>query len=171
MVLLMANGRSGIDLDSEGALTTFQQSLNDVLLQLAKAVVKDGEGATKLVEINVSGADTDASATAIADTIANSNLVKTALFGEDANWGRIMAAAGRAGVPLDPEKVDIAFNNVWMVKKGQGLGSTAEQAATQILKKDEFNIHLHLHLGSGSAFAITCDFSYDYVKINADYRS
>jgi glutamate N-acetyltransferase/amino-acid N-acetyltransferase len=171
MVLLLANGRSGATIESQEDLSHFQHVLDDILLQLARAIVKDGEGATKLVEIHISGADSDASATAIADTIANSNLVKTALFGEDANWGRIVAAAGRAGVPFETEQVDLAFDDIWMVKRGQGLGSVAESAAAQVLKKEEFSIHLDLHLGTGCAVAITCDLSYDYVKINADYRS
>jgi glutamate N-acetyltransferase/amino-acid N-acetyltransferase len=98
-------------------------------------------------------------------------LFKTALFGEDANWGRILAAAGRSGADLDPQKVDIFFNDVQMVKNGLWGGAEAEQKATRVLKTPEFSIAIDLKLGSGAASYWTCDFSIDYVKINADYRS
>jgi len=142
-----------------------------VMLGLAKWVVKDAEGSNKLVEISVSGAVSDSDARRIADTIAHSPLVKTALFGEDANWGRILAAAGRAGAALDPESVDIFIGPVQMVSKGIGCGKEAEAAATRVLKTDEFSLTVDLHLGAGRAAVYTCDLSIDYVKINADYRS
>ena len=141
------------------------------MLALAKWVVKDAEGANKLVEISVRGALTDTDALHIAETIAHSPLVKTALFGEDANWGRILAAAGRAGVPLDPDTVDVFIGSAQMVARGMGCGKAAEEEATRVLKSDEFCIALELHLGPGRASVFTCDFSIDYVKINADYRS
>jgi len=170
-ILLLASGRSGVGVDSPAARAVFQGILDEVMLGLAKWVVKDAEGSNKLVEISVSGAVSDSDARRIADTIAHSPLVKTALFGEDANWGRILAAAGRAGAALDPESVDIFIGPVQMVSKGIGCGNEAEAAATRVLKTDEFSLTVDLHLGAGRAAVYTCDLSIDYVKINADYRS
>jgi glutamate N-acetyltransferase/amino-acid N-acetyltransferase len=169
--LLMANGLSGAEVINDTQKGVFQQVLDDVLISLAKWLIKDGEGATKLVEIVVTGAESDQDARRIADTVAHSNLFKTALFGEDANWGRILAAAGRAGVAVDPEKIDVRFGPVLMVKDGFGCGKTAEAEATKILKQSEFDITIDLKLGKGHVSVFTCDFSIDYVKINADYRS
>ncbi len=170
-VLLMANGRSGAEVLNDAQREVFQPVLHDVLITLAKWLIKDGEGATKLVEIVVTGAGSDQDARRIADTVSNSNLFKTALFGEDANWGRILAAVGRAGVAVDPEKMDVRFGPVLMVQDGMSCGKTAEAAATKILKKSEFDITIDLKSGRGHAAVFTCDFSIDYVKINADYRS
>ena len=170
-VLLMANGLSGAEVLNDKQRDVFQPVLDDVLISLAKWLIKDAEGATKLVEIVVTGAESDQDARRIADTVAHSNLFKTALFGEDANWGRILAAAGRAGVAVDPEKLDVRFGPVLMVQDGMGCGKTAEAEATKILKQSEFDITIDLKLGKGHASVFTCDFSIDYVKINADYRS
>jgi glutamate N-acetyltransferase/amino-acid N-acetyltransferase len=172
-VLLMANGLSGIPIeqDQTSPRNAFQSVLDDVLITLAKWLIKDGEGATKLVEIIVTGAASDQDAHRIADTIGNSNLTKTALFGQDANWGRILAAAGRAGVPLAPEKIDISFGPVLMVHNGIGCGKAVEAEATRILNQPEFEITVDLKMGSGTASVFTCDFSIDYVKINANYRT
>jgi glutamate N-acetyltransferase/amino-acid N-acetyltransferase len=169
--LLMANGLSGAEVSNDAQRGVFQPVLDDVLISLAKWLIKDGEGATKLVEIVVTGAESDQGARKIADTVAHSNLFKTALFGEDANWGRILAAAGRAGVAVDPERMDVRFGPVLMVQDGMGCGKTAEAEATKILKQSEFDITIDLKLGKGHASVLTCDFSIDYVKINADYRS
>jgi glutamate N-acetyltransferase/amino-acid N-acetyltransferase len=169
--LLMANGMSGAEVINDAQQGVFQSVLDDVLISLAKWLIKDGEGATKLVEIVVTGAESDQDARRIADTVAHSNLFKTALFGEDANWGRILAAAGRAGVAVDPEKMDVRFGPVLMVQDGLGCGKTAEAEATKILKQAEFDITIDLKSGKGHAAVFTCDFSIDYVKINADYRS
>lgn len=170
-VLVLANGCSGVQIEDPTHRALFQQALIDVMRVLAKWLVKDGEGATKLVDINVKGAASDADAFRIADAVAHSNLVKTALFGEDANWGRIIAAAGRAGVPMEPERVDIYMGKIQMVANGMGCGPDAEMDATRVLKQDEFAITIDLKMGSGRAELITCDFSVDYVKINADYRT
>jgi glutamate N-acetyltransferase/amino-acid N-acetyltransferase len=170
-ILLMANGVSGAKILGAAEKEAFQAVLDDVMLSLAKMVVKDGEGATKLVEVIVKGAVSDKDARTIAQTIANSNLVKTALFGQDANWGRILAAAGRAGVPIEANRVDLYFNDVLMVKKGTSCGQSAEEESTKILKTPEFSITIDLHLGKAGFSVFTCDFSIDYVKINADYRS
>ncbi len=170
-VLMLASGRSKAELGPAPAREAFQAMLDDVMLALAKWVVKDAEGSNKLVEIRVAGAVDDGEARDMADTIAHSPLVKTALFGEDANWGRILAAAGRSGAALDPSRVDIFIGPVQMVTNGIGCGKAAEAEATRVLKTDEFSITVDLHLGMGQAEVYTCDLSIDYVKINADYRS
>ena len=169
--LLMANGQSGAMIYSEADRQEFQGILDAVLMTLSKQLVKDGEGATKLVEIAVKGAASDADAYKVADTVAHSNLLKTALFGEDANWGRILGAVGRAGVPIQPDAIDVYFADVMMVKNGMGCGREAEARATQILKQPEYTLTIDLKAGEGASSIFTCDFSIDYVKINADYRS
>ena len=170
-VLLMANGHSTVEVISENQKDIFQSVLNEVMIGLAKWLIKDAEGATKLVEIVVKGAKTKAEAHKIADTVANSPLFKTALFGEDANWGRILAAVGRAGITVDPEKIDIFFGSVQMVKNGLGCGKKIEAGATRVLKQEEFAVTIDLNLGREMETVFTCDFSIDYVKINADYRT
>ncbi len=169
--LLIANGLSGVVINDPSNGKPFQQILDDVLMTLGKQLVKDGEGATKLVEIAVKGAKSEADAYQIADTVAHSNLLKTALFGEDANWGRILAAAGRAGVPIDADVIDVYFADVLMVKNGMGCGKEAEADATEVLKQSEYTITIDLKGGKGMTSVFTCDFSIDYVKINASYRS
>ena len=170
-ILVLANGLSDATVENPVHKDSFQMVLCKVLTDLAKMVVKDGEGATKLVEIIIKGALTDEDAYKIADTVSNSNLVKTALFGEDANWGRILAAAGRAGVKIDPYTIDIFFNDVMIAESGMWCGEKAEIEAAKILKRDEFAISVDLNMGQGSASIFTCDFSVEYVQINADYRS
>jgi glutamate N-acetyltransferase/amino-acid N-acetyltransferase len=170
-VIVLANGASGARIAGEAAQTAFQSVLDEVLFELAKAVVKDGEGVTKFVEVRVTGAVDEADARKVADTVAHSNLFKTALFGEDANWGRILAAAGRSGVPIDPALIDVSFDGVMMVENGVGCGEAAEARASAVLKQPEFTVGIDLHMGSSSYSIYTCDFSIDYVKINADYRS
>jgi glutamate N-acetyltransferase/amino-acid N-acetyltransferase len=170
-VLVMANGASGAALTEPAHTDVLQRCVDDVLLRLAKMCVKDGEGATKLVEIIVTGAPTDSDARAVAETIAHSPLVKTALFGQDANWGRILAAAGRAGVDFNPDTIDVFFGDVQMVQNGSGCGKQAEAMATKVLQTPEFVIRIDLKMGDGQAAMLTCDFSIDYVKINADYRT
>lgn len=174
MVLVMANGAAAntlFDGKDAAALKEFKKGLTLVLKDLALQIVRDGEGATKSVTIRVSGASCDEDALCIARTVANSNLVKTAFFGEDANWGRIVAAMGRAGVAFDPERVSLAFGDIVIVKNGLGLGVEVEKRATQVLKEKEFTLSIDLCEGGGYAEMYTCDFSLDYVKINADYRS
>ncbi|BBO67526.1 arginine biosynthesis bifunctional protein ArgJ [Desulfosarcina alkanivorans] len=170
-VILMANGGSGAKIESDADRAAFQRLLDDLCMDLARQMVKDGEGVTKVVDLTVRGAHSDRDARAVADTIAHSPLVKTAFFGEDANWGRIIAAAGRAGVMLDPDRLDLFFDDIQMVENGTGCGPGAEEKATRALKKPEFSVTLDLNLGAGTATMLTCDFSLDYVNINADYRS
>jgi glutamate N-acetyltransferase/amino-acid N-acetyltransferase len=170
-VLMMANGLSGAVIENPSHKEIFQKVLDRIFLDLAKQVVRDGEGVTKLVEIIVRGAASDSDARKVADTVAHSPLVKTAFFGEDANWGRIIGAVGRAGVDVDPDRIDLYFDDVQMVKAGMGCGKAVEVEATKVLKKSEFTVAVHLNMGQGFGSMITCDFSVDYVRINADYRS
>lgn len=171
MVICLANGVSGISITKNKGYNYFQKGLSYICTELAKMIVKDGEGATKFVEIRVKGAKTFNDAKKIGMAIGNSNLVKTALFASDANWGRIMAAIGYSGVKVNADKIDLFFNNVKMVGKGIGLGIDAERDATEVLKKREFAITVDLRLGKAEATVWTCDFSYDYIKINAAYRT
>ncbi|MDK9708637.1 MAG: bifunctional glutamate N-acetyltransferase/amino-acid acetyltransferase ArgJ [Desulforhopalus sp.] len=174
MVLVMANGTADnpwIDGDSEADRQVFQDGLEHVLKDLALQIISDGEGATKTITIRVSGAKEEDQAEQIARTVATSSLVKTAFFGEDANWGRIMAAMGRSGVKFSPDRVDLAFGDVTIVKNGLALGKDVEAAATRVLKEKQITVDIDLHDGKASAEVWTCDFSIDYVKINADYRS
>ena len=174
MVLVMANGAAGnpwIDEDTPGNQEIFQETLADLLKDLALQIVADGEGATKFITIRVCGAREEQDGEQIARTVANSNLVKTAFFGEDANWGRIIAAMGRSGVRIYPERVDISFGDVVIVKDGLGQGKEAEREAAAILKEKNIVVTIDLKDGTGCSEVYTCDFSIDYVKINADYRS
>ncbi len=174
MVLIMANGRAEntwIEEIDSAEYQIFYQGLQEILKELAMMIVADGEGATKAITIRVCGAREKEEALQIGRTIANSNLVKTAFFGEDANWGRIFAAMGRAGVKFNPDVIDIYFDNVMMVHNGIGVGKNAESLAADVLRKDTFNVIIDMKEGSFCEEVYTCDFSYDYVKINADYRT
>ncbi|HDM77719.1 MAG TPA: ornithine acetyltransferase, partial [Deltaproteobacteria bacterium] len=142
-----------------------------VLFNLAQMIVKDGEGATKWVEVRVIGAINDEEAKKIAFTVANSPLVKTAIHGCDANWGRIIAAVGRSDATIDPSGISIYFDDVWVVNEGISRGKDAEEAAEEVLKKDHFVMTIDLGLGTSHASVFTCDFSPEYVKINASYRT
>ena len=172
-LLIMANGRAGNRtlMPNTPGHKKFMALLQEVLFPLAKMVAFDGEGATKLVEIAVEGARTAPEAEKVARTVANSPLVKTAIFGHDANWGRILCAAGYSGVPIDPDRVDIFFDRVKIVSHGMGTGLTLEKKATAVMKKREYAIRIHLHQGKEKASIWTSDFSFDYVKINASYRT
>lgn len=174
MVLVMANGEAGntwIDGDSLEDQLIFQEGLSTVMKDLALQIVRDGEGATKTITIKVCGAKEEKDAEQIARTVATSSLVKTAFFGEDANWGRILAAMGRSGVRFYPERTDLFFGDIQMVSKGLSLGKEAEIAATRVLKNKEIVVTIDLNDGASYEEIFTCDFSLDYVKINADYRS
>jgi len=149
----------------------FEALLQDVLLSLARQIVKDGEGATKFVEIRVTGAKSDADAKRAAMAIANSSLVKTAFFGQDANWGRIFAAVGYSGAEVDQSLLSLSFDTVCMAKNGVFAGGDAEARGTEVLRKKEFTVNVGLGLGDGGATVYTSDLSHEYVSINADYRS
>jgi glutamate N-acetyltransferase / amino-acid N-acetyltransferase len=173
-VLCMANGAAGnplLSAERPQELAQFTEALHRILRDLAVQIVRDGEGVTKLVKVQVSAAASTEEADAAARTIANSPLVKTAFFGEDANWGRIIAALGRSGATFQPDQVSIAFDQAVLVEKGQGLGKEAEDRAAEVLRQKEFSLKVSLGCGTAEAQVLTCDFSCDYVKINANYRS
>jgi glutamate N-acetyltransferase / amino-acid N-acetyltransferase len=172
-VLLLANGRADhppiTRMDRDGK--AFQSMLAKVCVELAKGVVKDGEGATKFVEIQVKGARSAEEAKRAAYAVAHSPLVKTAFFGEDANWGRILCALGHSGVSINPARIDVAFDGVPVVRRGMGVGTVLEERAGQMLKKKAFRVTVDLHQGKNQVSVFTSDFSIEYVKVNASYRS
>ncbi|HKN87730.1 MAG TPA: bifunctional glutamate N-acetyltransferase/amino-acid acetyltransferase ArgJ [Nitrospiraceae bacterium] len=172
-VLCLANGMAANTPIQGGSAEAkeFQRLLHHVCFALAMKVCRDGEGITKVVQLVVTGAKSADEAKQIAKTIGTSSLVKTALFGEDANWGRIIAALGRSGIPIEPNCIALAFDAVPIVKAGVGLGRYAERQISRVVRRKEFTITLDLGLGSATARLWTTDLSYDYVKINASYRS
>ncbi|OGP88273.1 MAG: bifunctional ornithine acetyltransferase/N-acetylglutamate synthase [Deltaproteobacteria bacterium RBG_16_47_11] len=172
-VLLLANGKAGHPclnrMDRDGEM--FQSMLSKVCRSLAESVVKDGEGATKFVEILIRGARNMKEAKQAAYAVAHSPLVKTAFFGEDANWGRILCALGYSGVHIDPNRMDVFFDRAPIVKNGMGIGPRSEEKAGKILKNKSFKVTVDLHQGKSQFSVLTTDLSLDYVKINASYRS
>ena len=172
-VLLLANGKAGhspLDrMDRDGEV--FQKMLSTVCQKLAMSVVKDGEGATKFIEILVRGSRDKEDAKKAAYSIAHSPLVKTAFFGEDSNWGRIISALGHSGVKMNSNRIDIFFDKLPMVKGGMGVGGHLESKAGQVLRKKSFKITVDLHQGQSQFSLFTTDLSIDYVKINASYRT
>jgi glutamate N-acetyltransferase/amino-acid N-acetyltransferase len=171
--LIMANGMAGNVTITEGSPegSSFAALLNDILLSLAKQIVKDGEGATKFVEIRITGAKDDADAKRAAMAIANSSLVKTAFFGQDANWGRIFAAVGYSGAEVDQLLLSLHFDTVCMSRNGIFAGGDAEARGTEVLKQKEFTVSVDLGIGNGTATVYTSDLTHEYININADYRS
>ncbi len=173
MVAVLANGASGAQALTESAgprYDAFYGALEQVLVALSKMIVKDGEGATKFIEVNVTGAADEASAVRAARSIANSNLVKTAMNGEDANWGRILAAVGYSGIDFDPSHVEISIGSLPVLRKNYVI-EFSEKEAKKILQKDEITITVNLNGGGSSASFWTCDLSREYVAINANYRT
>ena len=172
MVVILANGLVGneeIDKENED-FKKFSSGLDEVTLKLAKMIVVDGEGATKFIEVEVKNALDWEGARKMAFSIANSLLVKTAIFGEDANWGRIMAAIGNSGVKIEEEKIDIYLGDLKLASSGCGV-KFSEEEAMKILKGKEIKIIVDLNLGEESAKVWTCDLTTEYVKINARYRT
>ena len=172
-VLCLANGLAGNPVVRAGsaAAAAFQRLLGEACRVLAMQVCRDGEGATKLVQVDVVGARTEAAAKLVAKTVATSTLVKAALFGEDANWGRIMAAIGRSGVPVDPSRIGLSCDGVPIVRAGVGLGRPAERRLARMMQRKEFAVTIDLGLGSARARLWTTDLSDDYLTLNASYRS
>lgn len=171
MVIMFANGASGITIkEGTDEYKLFEEELFDLLKKLSIDIVKDGEGATKLIEITVDGALTDADAEKAARTVALSPLVKTAIHGEDANWGRILAAVGYSGIEFNPDKFEITINEIPILKENYFV-TLPNAIANQILKPSKINLLLELHCGNGKATCWTCDFSEEYVKINGSYRT
>ena len=172
MVLIQANGQSGVEIKNEGSkyYNKFKNALFFILQDLAKKIVKDGEGATKLIEINITGAASKKGAKEIGMGIANSLLFKTAMFGKDLNWGRINAAIGSTDCYVDPDKVDVYLDDILIVKSGIGIDFD-KRHADKIMKNDEIKFTVNLNIGSEERKIWTTDISYDYVKINSLYRT
>jgi glutamate N-acetyltransferase / amino-acid N-acetyltransferase len=173
-VLAFATGTAGNAplawFDSPGA-DAFAAALEDVCRQLAHLVVRDGEGAQKFIAVHVSGAVSDESARRVGLAIANSPLVKTAIAGEDANWGRVVMAVGKAGEPADRDRLSIGFGGVWAAREGLPLADYDEAPVAAHLKGQDISIEVDLGLGAGRATVWTCDLTHGYISINADYRS
>ncbi len=173
-VLAFATGQAGnaplADAESAGA-DAFRAALSDLCLQLAQLVVRDGEGASKFIEIAVTGAQSDASARTIALSIANSPLVKTAIAGEDANWGRVVMAVGKAGEPAERDLLSIRFGDTQVASGGLAVEGYDEAPVAAHLTGQEIEIGVDLGLGEGKATVWTCDLTHGYISINADYRS
>jgi len=168
-LLCAATGASGVRVTEKD--TAFIEALQSVMLDLAHQVVRDGEGATKFVQIHVSGAASDADAKTHAMSIANSPLVKTAIAGEDANWGRIVMAVGKSGAAADRDKLSIWFADELVADKGWRAPGYSEEACAAHMKGDNIDIRVDLGLGGGTATVWTCDLTHGYISINADYRS
>jgi glutamate N-acetyltransferase/amino-acid N-acetyltransferase len=172
-VLLLANGKADhpsihrMDRDGE----VFQSMLSEVCQNLTKSLVKDGEGATKFIEIEVRGTRNLDDAKRAAYAVAHSPLVKTAFFGEVANWGRILCALGHSGARINPNQIDVFFDRSPIVRDGMGVGGQLEERAAQVIKKQSFKVTVDLHQGKHQFSVLTTDLSLDYVKINASYRS
>jgi len=173
-VLAFATGKAGnaplASFDDPGA-DAFAAALHDVCRQLALLVVRDGEGAQKLIEVRVTGATSDESARKIGLAVANSPLVKTAIAGADANWGRVVMAVGKAGEPADRDRLSIGFGGTWAAREGLPLADYDEAPVAAHLKGREIQVEVDLGLGDGRATVWTCDLTHGYIAINADYRS
>lgn len=167
-LMLAATGASGVDATGNAA---FADALHGVMLDLAHQVVRDGEGATKFVTVNVRGAKDDTDAHKVALSIANSPLVKTAIAGEDANWGRVVMAVGKSGATADRDKLSIRFGDITVAKDGWRAPDYSEDAASAYMKNQELEIGVDLGVGSGAGTVWTCDLTHGYITINADYRS
>ena len=176
MVVILANGLAGnTEITEEGEdFSTFMLALNTVTVQLCRMIAGDGEGATKLLECRVSGAKTEQTAKTVARSVISSSLTKAAMFGEDANWGRVLCAIGYSGADVDVNKVDVSFvsaaGEVTVCKDGAGV-PFSEDLAAKVLHETEIDILIALNDGTGAATAWGCDLTYEYVKINGDYRT
>lgn len=171
MVVLMANGVSKIKIEENSKdEKLFFEALQAITIEMAKMIVVDGEGATKLISVAITGCNNDDDANTIAKTISNSPLVKTAIYGSDANWGRILSAAGRSGVDFDPSKVEIKFDDMIILGKNY-QHDFDEEEATEILSKNEITVSVNLNAGTGKSTWWTCDFTEKYIEINASYRT
>ena len=173
-VLAFATGKAdntALTSFDDASADAFAAALNDICLQMAHLVVRDGEGASKFIEIEVTGAVSDESARRIGLSVANSPLVKTAIAGEDANWGRIVMAVGKAGEPADRDKLAIRFGDAWVAQSGLAVDGYDEAPVAEHLKGTDVSIGIDIGLGTGRASVWTCDLTHGYISINADYRS
>ena len=169
-VLGLANGASGVTASGDDA-ATLETALTDILGQLAYMLVKDGEGATKVMHIRVEGAASDAEAETIARTVGHSQLVKTAIYGQDANWGRIVAAVGRSGATVRPDALVLTLCGIERFRNGQPVNDDAEDRLYELLQGNDVDIHISLGVGQGAYTLLASDLSHDYVTLNSDYRS
>ncbi|PJI85813.1 glutamate N-acetyltransferase [Yoonia maricola] len=167
-LLVAATGASGVDVTGNVA---FDDALHNVMRDLAHQVVRDGEGATKFVEVQVTGAQSDTDARKVAMAIANSPLVKTAIAGEDANWGRVVMAVGKSGAAADRDRLSIRFGDITVAENGWRAPDYSEEAASIYMKNAELTLGVDLGIGSGESTVWTCDLTHGYITINADYRS
>ena len=170
MIAVLANGQAGTDASGGACAELFERALTEVLVDLARAVARDGEGATRLITVRVTGATSETDALEIARTVSGSPLVKTAVHGCDANWGRIVAAAGRAGVDFRPELMALRINGLQVLAPGF-VSEFSEEDATRRLSLDEVVLELDLGAGAAEATAWTCDLTKEYIEINAHYRT
>ncbi|MFQ5622988.1 MAG: bifunctional glutamate N-acetyltransferase/amino-acid acetyltransferase ArgJ [Paracoccaceae bacterium] len=173
-LILAATGRSGIApirSTEDGRSALFMDGLSAVMTDLAHQVVRDGEGATKFVTVNVTGAESERSARVIGKAIANSPLVKTAIAGEDPNWGRVVMAVGKSGEPADRDRMSIRFGGVTVAENGRVASGYREELGAAVMKAQEIEITVDLGVGDGTATVWTCDLTHGYITINADYRS
>jgi glutamate N-acetyltransferase/amino-acid N-acetyltransferase len=170
-VLVMANGLAGNRVLTEADLNEFSKGLKSVMGDLAQMIVRDGEGATKVIHMEIKGAHSASDALKAVRTVGNSSLVKTACYGQDPNWGRIMAALGRAEIVMEEERVDIWVDDILIVSAGLGKGEAAEKKAAEIMLKKEYTLTIDLHQGDFEDRLITCDLTHEYVSINANYRT
>jgi glutamate N-acetyltransferase/amino-acid N-acetyltransferase len=170
-LMVVATDGADVDVESAPEEELFWEALHDVMLDLAHQVVRDGEGASKFVTVNVTGAASDSDAKRVAMSIANSPLVKTAIAGEDANWGRIVMAVGKSGAEADRDRLSISFGDVQVAKDGQVAPGYSEADAAAHMKGENVNISVDLGLSTGVATVYTCDLTAEYIAINADYRS
>ncbi|HAM38523.1 MAG TPA: hypothetical protein DCP53_03895 [Elusimicrobia bacterium] len=170
-IFALANGESKNKTISDGkSFRLFCIKLNEVSSKLTKMLASDGEGATKIITVNVFNVRNIYDAKKIAKTVANSPLVKTAIYGNDANWGRIVAAIGASGVKIDSEKIDVSFGNINVFKKGRPI-KFSEINAKKVISKKEVEINININTGKESITVYTCDLTEDYIKVNASYRS
>lgn len=169
-VILMANGLSNINVDSKEKIESFKKSLDHVCMELAKKIARDGEGATKLIECECIGAKTQEDADIASKAVISSSLVKSAIFGEDPNWGRIVAAVGYSGAEMDLPKLDVWIGELMIVKNGKAAGIPKSESR-KVLQNEFVKIVINMNIGTYSSKAWGCDLSYDYVKINAEYHT
>ena len=173
-LFLLANGASGVAVETEEDKAAFAAALDDICMDMARRIASDGEGATHLIIVEAGGLPTEKDAKMVARSIAGSTLFKAAVFGKDANWGRIMAAAGYSGADVDPTKADCILKSVAgeVVVMENGFGTDfSEELAKKVLTEHDITVIVNFHSGDGQATAFGCDLTYDYVKINGDYRS
>lgn len=173
-VAVLANGQAGNELITATASPTYQEfykALQTVCTELAQLIVRDGEGATKFLAITVDGAASFADAKCVAMAIAKSPLVKTAFFGQDPNWGRILCAAGYSGANVQPDKASLMIGGLTIVENGQGATRLDAAKLKEVMAAKDIAVTVHLGIGAASATVWTCDFSYEYVKINGEYTT